>query len=266
MTLGKWMGAAAALALTMQAGAGAAQEQTATLSPDKAAFRALYKELVETNTSLSVKSLAEGTCTTAAARMAARLKAAGYPGADVKVWTAPDHPLEGGLFAVLHGSDPKAKPMLLLAHIDVVEAKREDWTRDPFTLIEENGYFYGRGASDDKAEASVWTDTLIRFRQEGFKPRRDIKLALTCGEETAGERAAEIGVEGDGGNVKRLRPACPHRCFAVSLPRWRRTEVRPGQGRPRSRRWLAGCRRGTRGRCALRREGGPWRAPCRRGG
>ncbi len=184
MTIKTRMAAAAFGAVALMAGAAAAQ--TPTLSPDKAAFRALYKELVETNTSLSVKSLAEGTCTTAAARMAARLKAAGYPDADVKVWTAPDHPLEGGLFAVLHGSDPKAKPMLLLAHIDVVEAKREDWTRDPFTLIEENGYFYGRGTSDDKAEASVWTDTLIRLRQEGFKPKRDIKLALTCGEETAG--------------------------------------------------------------------------------
>lgn len=163
----------------------AASAQT-PLSPDKAAFRALYKELVETNTSLSVKSLAEGTCTTAAKRMAAHLTAAGYPAKDVKVWTAPGHPLEGGMFAVLHGADPKAKPMLLLAHIDVVEAKRADWTRDPFKLIEENGYFYGRGASDDKAEASVWVDTMVRFKKEGFKPKRDVKIALTCGEETAG--------------------------------------------------------------------------------
>ena len=74
--------------------------------------------------------------------------------------------------------------MLLLAHLDVVEARREDWERDPFTLVEENGYFYGRGTSDDKAMAAVWVDTLIRFRREGFKPRRTIKLALTCGEET----------------------------------------------------------------------------------
>ena len=162
---------------------GAAQGQT--LSPDKAQFRALYKELVETNSELSNKDLATGTCTTAAKRMAAHLTAAGYPAKDVKVWTAPDHPLEGGLFAVLHGTG-KAKPMLLLAHIDVVEAKRADWTRDPFKLVEENGYFYGRGSSDDKAEAAVWVDTLVRLKKEGFKPNRDIKLALTCGEETAG--------------------------------------------------------------------------------
>ena len=175
-----WMMAAASVAALM---ASAASAQT--LPPDKAAFRALYKELVETNTALSMKDPAKGTCTTAAKRMAAHLKAAGYARKDIKVWTAPDHPLEGGLYAILHGTDPKAKPMLLLAHIDVVEAKREDWERDPFKLIEENGYFYGRGASDDKAEASVWVDTLVRFKTTGFKPKRDIKLALTCGEETA---------------------------------------------------------------------------------
>ena len=118
--------------------------------------------------------------------MATRLKAAGYPDDDVHVFTTPGHEKEGGLFAVLHGSDPEAKAILLLAHIDVVEAKREDWERDPFTLVEENGYFYARGASDDKAMAAVNVDTLIRFRQEGFKPKRDVKLALTCGEETEG--------------------------------------------------------------------------------
>jgi acetylornithine deacetylase/succinyl-diaminopimelate desuccinylase-like protein len=73
-----------------------------------------------------------------------------------------------------------------LAHIDVVEARREDWTRDPFTLVEENGYFYARGVADDKAMASVWVDTFVRFLQDGFKPRRTLKMALTCGEETNG--------------------------------------------------------------------------------
>ena len=76
--------------------------------------------------------------------------------------------------------------MLLLAHIDVVEAKREDWTRDPFVLVEENGSFYARGTMDDKAEAAIWVDTLMRYAREKFKPRRPIKIALTCGEETAG--------------------------------------------------------------------------------
>ena len=144
-------------------------------------FRALYKELVETNTTLSA-----GNCTLAAERMAARLKAAGFPDSDLHSFAAPDHPKEGGLVAVYPGRDPKLKAILLLAHIDVVEAKREDWTRDPFTLIEENGSFYARGASDDKAEAAIWVDTLIRYRTENYRPKRTIKVALTCGEETAG--------------------------------------------------------------------------------
>jgi acetylornithine deacetylase/succinyl-diaminopimelate desuccinylase-like protein len=158
-----------------------AQAPSPELRPDQAAFRALYKELVETNTTYS-----SGDCTLAAHRMGARLKAAGYPDSDITFITPPDRPREGGVVAVLHGSDPNAKAILLLAHIDVVEAHREDWQRDPFTLVEENGYFYARGASDDKAMAAVNVDTLIRFRQEGFKPKRDVKLALTCGEETEG--------------------------------------------------------------------------------
>ena len=145
----------------------------------EAGFRELYKELVETNTALS-----NGSCTLAAERMAARLKAAGIE--DARVFVAPDHPKEGGLVAVYPGKDPAAKAILLLAHIDVVEAKREDWTRDPFVLVEENGNFYARGAVDDKAEAAIWVDTLVRYAHEKFKPRRAIKLALTCGEETAG--------------------------------------------------------------------------------
>jgi acetylornithine deacetylase/succinyl-diaminopimelate desuccinylase-like protein len=144
-------------------------------------FRELYKELVETNTTLSA-----GSCTQAAERMAARLKAAGFPDSDLHPFAAPDHPKEGGLVAVYPGRDPKLKAILLLAHIDVVEAKREDWTRDPFKLVEENGSFYARGASDDKAEAAIWVDTLIRYRSEKYQPRRTLKLALTCGEETAG--------------------------------------------------------------------------------
>jgi acetylornithine deacetylase/succinyl-diaminopimelate desuccinylase-like protein len=144
-------------------------------------FRELYKELVETNTTLSA-----GSCTLAAERMAARLKAAGFPDSDLHPFAAPDHPKEGGLVAIYPGRDLKLKAILLLAHIDVVEAKREDWTRDPFKLVEENGSFYARGASDDKAEAAIWVDTLIRYRTENYRPRRTIKVALTCGEETAG--------------------------------------------------------------------------------
>jgi acetylornithine deacetylase/succinyl-diaminopimelate desuccinylase-like protein len=144
-------------------------------------FREIYKELVETNTALS-----NGSCTLAAERMASRLKAAGFADADLHPFAAPDHPKEGGLVALYPGRDPKSKAILLLAHIDVVEAKREDWTRDPFKLVEENGTFYARGSIDDKAEAAIWVDTLIRYKHENYRPRRTIKLALTCGEETAG--------------------------------------------------------------------------------
>jgi acetylornithine deacetylase/succinyl-diaminopimelate desuccinylase-like protein len=148
--------------------------------PDQARLRALYKELVETNTTLSV-----GDCTLLAHKMGAHLTAAGYPDADLHYFTADGHPKEGGLVARLPGSDPHAKAVLLLGHIDVVEAKREDWTRDPFTLIEENGYFYGRGTADMKSQVAAWVDTMMRLKEEGFKHRRTIKLALTCGEETS---------------------------------------------------------------------------------
>ncbi len=157
------------------------QAQAQTLRPDQVQFRALYKELVETNTSLSV-----GSCTEAAAKMQARLKAAGLPDADLHPFTAPGHPKEGGLVAILPGTDPKARPILLLAHLDVVEAKRADWERDPFTLVEEGGYFYARGSSDDKAMAAVWVDTLARLHQQHASLKRSVKMALTCGEETEG--------------------------------------------------------------------------------
>jgi acetylornithine deacetylase/succinyl-diaminopimelate desuccinylase-like protein len=149
---------------------------------NEATFRGLYKELVETNTSFSA-----GNCTLAAERMAARLRATGFSESEVTLIVPPGHPKDGNLVAIYPGSDPKAKAVLLLAHIDVVEAKREDWTRDPFTLVEEGGYFYGRGVSDDKAQAAIFTDLLIRLREEGYRPRRPIKMALTCGEEGGGQ-------------------------------------------------------------------------------
>lgn len=147
----------------------------------EAGFRELYKELVETNTTYS-----SGNCTLAAQRMADRLSAAGMDKADLNVFEHKQFPKEGGLVAKFKGSDPSKKPILLLAHIDVVEAKREDWVRDPFTLIEENGYFYARGAIDDKAMAAIFTDMMVNWKKQGFVPKRDVKLALTCGEETSG--------------------------------------------------------------------------------
>ena len=161
--------------------AAVASQTTTPLRQDQIAFTSIFKELVETNTTLS-----SGDCTLAANRMAAHLRSAGFPESDLHLIVPPGHPKEGNLVAILPGRDRQAKAVLMLAHIDVVEAKREDWARDPFTLIEENGYFYARGVADDKAQAAIWVDTLARFKRDGFKPRRTLKLALTCGEETNG--------------------------------------------------------------------------------
>lgn len=168
--------AASALALLSSAGASA---QDSKPRADQLAFRDLYKELVETDT-----SVATGSCTLAAEKMATHLKAAGFTDAQLLPFSIKEFPLDGGLVAILPGSDPKAKPMLLLGHLDVVNARREDWERDPYSFIEENGYFYGRGTADMKAMVATWVDTLARFKKEGFKPKRTIKMALTCGEES----------------------------------------------------------------------------------
>ena len=175
IVLGLTMGSAHAADIT-------ASRQTAASAKARAGeaeFRALYKELVEINTTLSV-----GSCTEAANAMKARLSAAGFADEQLHVIVPPGRPKDGNLVAVLPGSDAKLKPLLLLAHIDVVEANRADWERDPFKLVEEGGFFYARGASDDKAMAAVFADSMVRFKKDGYRPKRTIKLALTCGEET----------------------------------------------------------------------------------
>ena len=146
-------------------------------TPAQQQLREIYKELVEINTTDSA-----GNCTTAVEAMAARLKAGGLPAGDMQILVPPGGPKKGNLVARFKGSGAR-KPILLLAHVDVVEAKREDWERDPFKLVEEDGYFYARGASDDKAMAAVLVANLIRYTQEGYRPERDLILALTCDEE-----------------------------------------------------------------------------------
>jgi acetylornithine deacetylase/succinyl-diaminopimelate desuccinylase-like protein len=168
-----------ATALTGVGTGGMAQAQTA-LRPDQAAFRALYKELVETDTSITT-----GSCTLLADKVEKHLRAAGYTDADITRFAVPEFPKEGGLVVVLPGTSKTLKPILLLGHIDVVVARREDWTRDPYTLIEEGGYFYGRGASDMKAMDAIWIDLMSRLKTDGTKLKRTVKLALTCGEETS---------------------------------------------------------------------------------
>ena len=149
---------------------------SAQTGPNDARARAIYKELVEFNTT----DTPAGNVTKAAEAVAARLKAAGFPAADMQI-IGPD-PRKGNLIFRYRGSGAR-KPLLLLAHLDVVEAKREDWSMDPFTFVEKDGFFYGRGTSDDKAMASHFVANLIRLKEEGFTPDRDLILALTADEE-----------------------------------------------------------------------------------
>jgi acetylornithine deacetylase/succinyl-diaminopimelate desuccinylase-like protein len=149
----------------------------AELTPVQKQMRAIYQELVETNTTNSV-----GSCTVAAERMAKRLKAGGFKDSELQIIVPPGGPKKGNLVARLKGDGSK-KPLLLLAHIDVVEANREDWERDPFKLVEENGMFYARGASDDKAMASSFVNNMLLYKKEKLPLKRDIVMALTCDEE-----------------------------------------------------------------------------------
>jgi acetylornithine deacetylase/succinyl-diaminopimelate desuccinylase-like protein len=155
--------------------AGLASAQTPTSAQQQ--LRELYKELVEINTTDSA-----GSCTVAAEAMHKRLVAGGIPAADIRIIVPPGGPKKGNLVVRYRGSGAK-KAILLLGHLDVVEARREDWVRDPFKLIEEGGYFYARGASDDKSMVAVFLDNLIRYRREGYRPERDIIVAATCDEE-----------------------------------------------------------------------------------
>jgi len=137
--------------------------------------REIFKELIEINTTQS------GSTTRAAEAIAARLEAAGFPKDDVRILGP--LPNKGNVVARLRGRNAGQKPIILLAHLDVVEALPTDWTVDPFRFLERDGWFYGRGTTDDKDEAAVWTATLIRFKREGYVPNRDLILMLTADEE-----------------------------------------------------------------------------------
>ncbi len=166
-----------AVALTILIAPATALAADAAPAREHRRFHEIFKELVETNTTNST-----GSCTVAAEAMARRLKQAGYADADMQLIVPPDAPAKGNLVLRLKGSGEK-RPLLLVAHLDVVEAKREDWTRDPFKLIEENGVYYGRGTSDDKSQAATHVSNMIRYKEEKLLPRRDIIMALTCDEE-----------------------------------------------------------------------------------
>lgn len=147
------------------------------LTADQRELRAIYKELIEINTTDSV-----GSCTIAAKAMAARLKKGGYATNEIDIIVPQKAPTKGNLVVRLKGNGAK-KPLLLLAHLDVVEAKREDWTRDPFKLVEEDGYFYARGAFDNKAQGAIWVANMLRYKRDKTNFKRDVIMALTCDEE-----------------------------------------------------------------------------------
>ena len=155
-----------------------------SLTPHQQLARDIHKELVEINT-----VTATGDTLKAAEAVAARLKAAGFPDADVQVFSPA--PRKGNLVARLHGTGAR-KPVLLLAHLDVVEAKPEDWSVDPFKLLEKDGYLYGRGVWDDKFMAAVFVANLIRYKQEGYRPDRDLIVALETDEEILDANAMGI--------------------------------------------------------------------------
>ncbi len=167
-----------AVVATMAATAASAQAPARHQSPApyQALARDLLRELIETNTTHST-----GNTTAAAEKMAARLRAAGFSDADLRILGPVAN--RGNLVVRLRGRGTGKKPVLLLAHLDVVEADPRDWTVDPFTFLDRDGWYYGRGTTDDKSEAAIWTANLIRLKQEGYVPDRDIILALTADEE-----------------------------------------------------------------------------------
>src|ERR1700680_3148149 len=139
--------------------------------------RDIFQQLVEINTTDST-----GSTTVGAQAMTKLLLDAGFPPADVAVLGPNDR--KGNLVVRLHGTATgQSKPILIIGHLDVVEARREDWTTDPFQFIEKEGYFYGRGTQDMKVNDAVLVTTLIRFRREGYRPGRDLIVALTADEE-----------------------------------------------------------------------------------
>lgn len=145
------------------------------LLPHQVLARDILEELIEIDT-----SIANGNITTAASAMAARLRAAGL--ADEDIFEGGPMAHKGNLVARIRGTGEKP-PIMLLAHLDVVNADPADWIKDPFTFTEEDGWYYGRGASDDKHMAAMWVANAIRYLEEGFTPNRDLIIALTADEE-----------------------------------------------------------------------------------
>ncbi|HEY0081853.1 MAG TPA: M20/M25/M40 family metallo-hydrolase [Pyrinomonadaceae bacterium] len=170
-------------------GVARAQESGGALDADRQALRDIFRELIEINTVDP-----DGDVTRAAEAMRARLLTAGFAAEDVRVVVPAGNAKKGNLVARYRSAAPVGKPLLLLAHIDVVAARREDWSDglDPFKFTERDGYYYGRGTMDDKAMAAIFVANLIRFKRENFQPARDIIVALTTDEETGDFNGVEF--------------------------------------------------------------------------
>lgn len=168
-----WRASLLAAAGTLAA-AGAVRADTDTATRQLA--HDIFRQLIEINTTDSV-----GSVTAASEAMAQRFRDAGFPAADIHILGATER--TRNLVVRLHGTG-KRKPLLIIGHLDVVEARREDWTTDPFQFVEKDGFYYGRGTQDMKNTDAIVVATLIRFKSEGYRPNRDIILALTAGEES----------------------------------------------------------------------------------
>lgn len=189
-----------------------AQSSSKGLSPHEQLARDLFREVIEINTTMNVGS------TKAAEAMAVRLSAGGFPGSDMQL--VGPRPQNKNLVVRYRGAG-SLRPILLIAHLDVVEALPQDWSFDPFTFLEKDGFFYGRGTSDMKCEVADIVANFIRLKKEGFVPKRDIILALTEHEENGDANGvqwllanrrdlidAEFGInlEGGGGDIEREKP------------------------------------------------------------
>lgn len=216
-TLARALTGAVAMALPLALSAQILQKAPGaptTLTPTQQDARAVYKEMVEINTADSV-----GSVTKAAQAVAARFKAAGFPAGDIHLVGPASAPAKQNLIVRYRGKG-RGKPILLLAHLDVVAALRSDWPRDPFTMTEQDGYFLGRGVADDKSMAAILTANVLRYKKEGWVPERDLILALTADEEGGGDNGvswlianhrdlidAEYAInEGGGGTLQNDKP------------------------------------------------------------
>jgi acetylornithine deacetylase/succinyl-diaminopimelate desuccinylase-like protein len=183
MTPRKFLAFAVFVCLAVPVSLSSAQKDDAT----NQLARDIYKQLIEINTTDSV-----GNTTIAAEAMAKRLRDAGYPDSDIFI--GGPNPRKGNLVVRLHGTGAR-KPILLICHLDVVEARRQDWSLDPFKFLEKDGYFYG-GTEDIKDGDAILMSAMIRMKQEGYKPDRDIILALTADEEGGNSNGVAWLVEG----------------------------------------------------------------------